>query len=172
MLVSFEKKLHNITVYCCVAHLERQDCNLVLNQTFNTLHFQVWEQTSFGIHIWNLRTARTRFPSSFWNAEMEASVYIFSCLTQISEVRGRDLSITRFQISVLARIVLVLGSLHFLVYDLSRFIKETLQLWLFCSANLQPVNLWTWLNSTGAQHWKVVWAAPHFLMEWEAQGQG
>lgn len=29
----------------------------------------------------------------------------------------------------------------------------------FCSANLQTVNLWTWLNSTGAQHWKLVRAA-------------
>ena len=73
-----------------------------------------------------------------------------------SDFRGHKRRFKHFKLSNFSfgkNTVLVLGPLHFPVYDLSWF-KEVLQLRLFCSANLQTINLWTCLSCTGAQHRK------------------
>lgn len=131
----FPLRKHHITLQRIVMwHIWKDKTVIsVLGQTFKTMHFQVWE---FWYSYLKWEDCKDRLSQLILKCK-DGSISILFFLFD-SDFRGqrKRLSTSKFQISVLARIVLVLGPLHFLVYDLSRFIKGALQLWLF----VQPIS--------------------------------
>lgn len=140
----FPLRRHHITLKCTVMLRISKDKTAisVLDRTWKTPRFQVWEWTRFDIHIWNQRTLNTHLPSSFWNAKTEGSVHI---VVFCSDFRGRRRRFKHFKLSNFSfSKKMVLGPSHFLAYDLSWFITEVLQLQHICWASLQTTHLWTW----------------------------
>lgn len=170
MLVSLEKTPYNITMYCHVAHLERQDCNLCAGPDFKDYAFSGLGVLVFISEMRGLQGHA--LPAHSEKMQRWKHQYTFFPVWlrfQRSEEEIKHFKVSNFSFGK--------NSLGIGAFPLSSVWPFTIHQGsssavTFCSAHLQTANLWTWLNSTGAQHWKLVWAAPHSLMEWQLPGSG
>lgn len=163
-LVSLEKIPHNIKTYCHTAHLERQDSNLRAGSNFKD---KFGSGQVFGIHIWKKRTLKTHFPSTFWSAQTDGSIYFFFLFGL--DFRGGERRLKHFKLSSSSfskNTLLVLGAFTLLSVQPFVIHRGSSSAMMFSSASLQTINLWTWLNYTGAQHRKPETGVNTTLPDW------
>lgn len=160
------RRQDNITMYCHVAHLERQDCNLCAGPDFYDYAFSDLGVDKFWYSYLKLEDCKDMLSQLILKCkDGSISIHFFLFGSDFrDQKRFKHFKVSNFSFSKNS-----LGTGAFTLSSVWPFTihQEALQLWLFCSANPQTVNLWTWLNSTGAQHRKLVSTAPPSLMEWQ-----